>query len=181
MSHRALQIAAALAACAVASGCGGQRSEGGGGRFGFDLFIEGALPPISQFQIALLTDGTTPSRDCASLLGTPPEPANCLNNRGFKPSDLVPLLDAEKRQHPAILVNAQPSSMDGGTQDVQVTAAIGPRYTLVIEALSTSTPPKLLGTSCTYLPNGIHDGDNGTKLADPMRSNPVDCDPRWEK
>lgn len=181
MIWRAIQISAALAACAVASGCGGQRSEGGG-RFGFDLFIEGALPPISQFQISLLTDGTTPSRDCASLLGAPPAPANhCLNSRGFKSSDLVPLLDAEKRQHPAILVSAQPSSMDGGTQDVQLTAAVGTRYTLVIEALSTSNPPQLLGTSCTYLPNGIRDGDNGTKLADPMRPNPDPCDPRWEK
>lgn len=182
MIRRPFQIAAALAACAVVFGCGGQPPEGGGGRFGFDLFIEGALPPISQFQITLLTDGASPSRDCASLLGAPAAPANhCLNSRGFKPSDLVPLLDSAKRQHPALLVSAQPSSMDGGTQDVQLTAAVGTRYTLVIEALSTSNPPQLLGTSCTYLPNGIRDGDNGTKLADPMRSNPDPCDPRWEK
>jgi hypothetical protein len=178
MSQRGIQIAAALAACAVAAGCG-PRLEGGGGRFGFDLFVEGVLPPISQFQIALLTDDTKPSRDCATVLS--PTGARCLRDQGFELSDLVPLLDAQKRQHPAILLNAQPTAMDGGTQDVQLTAAVGNRYTLVIEALSTSAPPQLLGTSCTYLPNGIRDGDNGTVLADPMRSNPDLCDPRWEK
>jgi hypothetical protein len=179
MSRRTSQIAAALAACAVAVGCG-QRPDSGGGRFGFELYVEGALPANSKFQITLLTDGTSPSRDCATLLGAPAAPANrCLNSRGFKPSDLVPLFGSDRRQLQAFVVDVQSSATDGGTQDAQITAAVGTRYTLVIEALSGQSPPQLLGTSCTYLPAGIRDGDNGTKLADPMRSNPDPCNPIW--
>jgi hypothetical protein len=179
MRRSTFEIVTALVACLAAAGCG-QRTEGGG-QFGIDLLVSAALPPVSSFQVAFIKDGTRPSRACGSILTPTGTVSRCLNGQGFTSSDLAPLIDEQGRQRPAILIPANASVSDGGTQDVRLTAVEGTRYTLVIEALSTSTPPHLLGTSCTFLPQGIRVGDNGTKLADPLRANSDPCDPRWEK
>lgn len=166
------------AAAAVALGCSPQ-PEGGGARFSLDVFASRALPPFSSLQIMLLTSGTTPSRSCSQILSPPPGTPHCLVAQGFTRADLVPLLDEQRRQHPAVIVTA-PDLLDGGTGDVTITAQVGTKYTLVIEALSRDVVPQLVGTSCTPGVD-IRDGDNGRLLADPIAQNPDTCDPRWEK
>jgi len=157
--------------CLGSSGCGPSASPLGG-PLSFELFMERASPDaIGSWQVSLVAQGS--HNDCAQLQNS------CLT--GQVPRDrLVLLTDDKGRDHLAITLTA---SASGGTQEaVTITATVGTDYKLIIEALSTEASPRLVGTSCTPLPEGIRSGTNKAVLAEPLKlfSPPLTCNPRWE-
>ena len=139
---------------------------------GLEISTQGLSSGLSGFQLALVF--SPKGSYCPSY-----NPNTCLN-RQVDATQLVPLFAANGLPTPALLVAASEAALDGGTQQVVVTAEVGKSDTLVVEAISQSAT--LLGTSCTYLPNGIQPGDNGTQRAQPLQpTNPVPtCDPLYE-
>jgi hypothetical protein len=57
-----------------------------------------------------------------------------------------------------------------------------PQVPALIEALSAAVPTRLVGSSCTPMPDGIRPGENKAVLAEPFKLHdpPVGCNPRWE-
>ncbi|MBI3186188.1 MAG: hypothetical protein HYZ28_28965 [Myxococcales bacterium] len=136
----------------------------------FELFLSGAIADrVSSFQVALLSAGT--ALDCTAK--------QCLKDE-VDPKRLVPLQDASGQQHTALLFPA--SLPDGGVQEVKAFGVpVGKDYTLVVEALSKSNPPALLGGSCT-MKLEVKEGLNTSVLANPIDiradGGVIDCDPR---
>jgi hypothetical protein len=165
------RLLALLATALLASACEAPRT--GGGAFDFVLFMNGATSePVGAYQVSLLTDGRR--YDCEALKST------CLNG-SVQRDALVPFTDANGREHPAIIVQVTAAN-DAGTQDVAVSAEVGLDYKMVIEALSARTPTRLVGSSCTPMPDGIHGGKNDSVLAEPFKlfDPSLNCNPRWE-
>jgi hypothetical protein len=165
LGSRASRVVAAL----LVTGCVGPSS---GASVGLEISTQGLTSGVSAFQLALVF--SPQGSYCPSL-----NPNTCLNQQ-VNATQLVPLFSAQGQQTSALLVAASATALDGGTQDVVITAQVGKSDTLVIEEISQSDT--LLGTSCTYLPNGIEPGDNGIQLAQPMQTvNAVPmCDPLYE-
>jgi hypothetical protein len=163
-----LRWLALLAACA----CGAAPTEGD---LAFDLYLSGATADlISAFQVAVVQNGTSAIPDCAAAQ------KKCLVDQ-LKSTQLAQLTDAEGKPHLAILF---PASLKVGTPSTQdVTAggiAPGSNFAVVIEALSKSSPPTLVGSSCNYVQK-IDAGRNPTLIAATIANAPVACDPRFEK
>lgn len=161
--------------CAVAlllAGCGGA-SEGA--RLPLDLVMSRAIADqLSAFQIALVSEGT--SLSCEEVI------KDCLGNQ-LSASRLVPTQDAAGREHRAISFPVSltpPSSGSVNTQDVQLRGIpVGKDYAVVIEALSKDSPPRLVGSSCNYVPvirAGLNDPPLTAQTIRPFAT-PLSCDP----
>ncbi len=156
---------AALLALTFAAACGGPSSPEAG-RFGIELLLSQALvDELAAFQIIVLPDGR--QRDCAKIQET------CLRTQVKQDVPLV-LHDGNGTEGRALRFSANLSN--GQTQDVSIEVPVGRDYVLVIEAISGSTPPSFLGSSCNYLPE-VNASQNAPVLAAPMTLNPVACDP----
>ncbi len=161
-------LALALLTLWLATGCGPESSPDTGA-FGWELLVDKAVADqASAFQIVVLPNGK--QRDCAELQKT------CLKQQ-VKTNEPLMLRDAKGSEARALrfLVN-----LNGGTsQDVTIEAPVGRDYALIIEAMSKTSPPGFLGSSCNYLTEGVKAGRNSPLLAAPITLTAVDCDPTF--
>lgn len=158
-------FALALLALTLAAGCGEAPSDSA--FFGMDLLVDRAFADqLDAFQVVVLPN--SPSRNCEEIQKT------CLRQQ-VKPDEPLVLRDAKGTESRALRFLANPSA---SSQDVVIEVPVGRNYALVIEALSKDTPPKFLGSSCTYMPE-VNAGRNEPFLAATMTFNPVDCDPSF--
>lgn len=166
MSPRSLPLV--LLTLVLAAGCGEDIAPGAG-RFGVDFLVDKAVAgQLSSFQIAVLPEGN--SRDCTEIQ------KQCLRQQ-VKTSDLLVLRDANGNERRALRFSASLSGTGVTSQDVIIEVPVGRNYTLVIEGLSSDSPPRFLGSSCTYLPQGVNATRNDPVIAAPMTLTSVDCDP----
>ena len=191
--HPRLRIVAISAAAALGLGAcdGGDSGDGSGSgeaALGFDLYVSRAvLDHVGAFQFALLPDADR--YECARIT------ASCLNDSGVTADELLPLEDAAGNRHPTLVFRADLLGPgDGGTktQDVLLRGVpVGGDYQLVIEALSSSTPPRLLGSTCHRVVE-VRAGENARITPNPIKlvtpdggvdeANPgLPCDPRFVK
>jgi len=134
-------------------------------RIGLDLSIEQAVADdVGFFQVVVLSKGR--SRQCTELQ------RNCLNQQ-VDLDDLLMLRSASGQEARALRFSA---GLQGGTQDIAVDVPVGRDYLLVIEALSKSSPPQFLGSSCNYV-DTVNATQNEVLLAAPITLRNVACDP----
>ncbi|MGA9520206.1 MAG: hypothetical protein WBV82_02005 [Myxococcaceae bacterium] len=179
----------AAAALGLASCDGGGDSGPGEAALGFDLYVSRAvMDHVGAFQFALLRDAD--KYDCAQITST------CLNdNENVGEDAIVPLKDARGDPHPALVFSAEllgPNDGGSRTQDVMLRGVpVGGDYQLVIEALSRSNPPRLLGSTCHRVVE-VRAGENPRITPNPIKlvtpdggvdeANPgIPCDPRFVK
>ena len=166
MSPRTLPLA--LLSLVIAAGCGEDLSPGAG-RFGVDFLVSKALADeLASFQIAVLPEGS--QRDCTAIQ------TQCLRQQ-VKTSELLVLRDANGNERRALRFTASLSGTGTTSQDIIIEVPVGRDYALVIEGLSSDSPPRFLGSSCTYLPQGVNATQNDPVIAAPMTLTSVDCDP----
>jgi hypothetical protein len=166
MSPRPLPLA--LLTLVIAAGCGEEISPGAG-RFGVDLLVDKAVADqLSAFQIAVLPEGS--KRDCTEIQ------TQCLRQQ-VKTSELLMLRDANGNERRALRFSASLSGTGTTSQEVIIEVPVGRDYALVIEGLSSDSPPRFLGSSCTPMPQGVNATRNDPVLAAPMTLTTVDCDP----
>ncbi|MBX7097839.1 MAG: hypothetical protein K1X89_09015 [Myxococcaceae bacterium] len=141
----------------------------------FELTISAALADtISGFQVSLVNKGS--SLDCTQVQ------QNCLVKQ-VSADRFVRVQDASGVEHAAVVV---PLKLVAGTPSTQNTelrnVPPGKDFALVVEALSKLSPPNLVGSSCTYVPE-ITAGANAAVLTQTIKplATPVACDPRVEK
>ena len=120
------------------SSCG---APGGGGRLGFELFLERAVPDrVGFLQVALLSKGNSYACDQVQR--------KCLVDQVKAPA-LVPLTDPSGKQHLALLF---PLALDGGGQELSVSGIpVGENFAVVVEALTKESPPRLYGSYCQFV------------------------------
>jgi len=166
LSPRTLPLA--LLSLVIAAGCGEDLSPGAG-RFGVDFLVSKALADeLASFQIAVLPEGS--QRDCTAIQ------TQCLRQQ-VKTSELLVLRDANGNERRALRFTASLSGTGTTSQDIIIEVPVGRDYALVIEGLSSDSPPRFLGSSCTYLPQGVNATQNDPVIAAPMTLTSVDCDP----
>jgi hypothetical protein len=166
MSPRPLPLA--LLTLVLAGGCGEDISPGAG-RFGVDFLVSKALADqLSSFQIAVLPEGS--KRDCTEIQN------QCLRQQ-VNTRELLVLRDANGNERRALRFSASLSGTGTTSQDVIIEVPVGRDYALVIEGLSSDSPPRFLGSSCTYMPDGVSATQNKQVIAAPMTLTSVDCDP----
>lgn len=167
MSPRPLPLI--LLTLVLAAGCGEGLSPGAG-RFGVDLLVDKAVASqLSAFQIAVLPEGS--KRDCTELQ------KQCLRQQ-VKTSELLVLRDANGNERRALRFSASLTGTGvSSQQEVIIEVPVGRDYALVIEGLSSDNPPRFLGSSCTYMPQGVNATQNEAVIAAPMTLTSVDCDP----
>lgn len=164
MSPRTLPLA--LLALTLSAGCGEPPSDSG--HFGVELLMTQAVADqISSFQLVVLPNGR--QRDCTELQKT------CLRQQVKQDEALVLKSDKTEGRALRFPVNLSSSS----TQDVSIEVPVGRDYALIIEAISGDTPPRFLGSSCTYLPE-VNASGNDPFLANAISLNSVDCDPTFD-
>ncbi len=159
------------AAALLLAGCGS--GVDGSGQLPLELTISRAHAElISAFQVAVVSNGR--SLDCAAAQ------ANCLVEQVQPPLQLLPVSDGSGQPKKAAVF---PASLSSDQQDVSVRGIpVGKNYAVVVEALSKDSPPKLFGSSCSYVQE-IREGTNATVVARiaPYPSGPLACDPRIER
>ena len=134
----------------------------------FAVQLSALLEPTASLQISVLSDRRTV--DCQQVT------KGCVKTQ-FDPARFVELTDASGAAHKAITFALK----DGGTQDLEIHMAPGKDFAFVIEALSKSTPPRLAGSSCTYVPE-ITSGTNNISantLVGAPDGGAIGCDPRF--
>jgi hypothetical protein len=167
MSLRLLPFA--LLTLTLATGCG-EAPPYDGPRFGVELLVEQALADqLSSFQLVVLTNGK--QRDCTELQKT------CLNQQVKRDEALV-IKDGKGAEGRALRFPVNLSGTGTSTQDVSIEVPVGRDYALIIEALSSDSPPQFLGSSCNFLPE-VNATRNDPILAAPMTLNAVACDPTF--
>jgi hypothetical protein len=178
MSGRVRVLASAAAISLGLSACG-DAGGSGEGALGLDVYVSRAvMDQVGAFQFALLPDADR--YDCAQIT------ASCLIESEVRADDLIPLEDADGKRHPALVFPAELlGAGDGGTntQDVLLRGVpVGGDYQLVIEALSRTTPPQLLGSTCHRVVD-VRPGENARVTPNPikLRTTSDECDPRFEK
>jgi hypothetical protein len=166
VSPRPLPLA--LLTLVLCAGCGEDFSPGAG-RFGVDFLVDKAVADqLASFQVAVLPEGST--RDCTAIQ------TQCLREQ-VKTSELLVLRDANGNERRALRFSASLSGTDVATQDVIIEVPVGRDYALIIEGLSSDSPPRFLGSSCTYMPDGVSATQNKQVIAAPMTLTSLDCDP----
>jgi hypothetical protein len=132
-----------------------------------------AFDQIGSFQVAVVTNQPANVPDCAAAQ------KKCLVSQ-IEPTALARIAGADGKPHLAAIF---PSTLgDGGTQDLNVSGIpVGKDYAVVIEALSRTSPPTLVGSSCNFVKE-ISSGKNTTLIAGAITTDAgVACDPRFEK
>jgi hypothetical protein len=138
MSARASSLA--LLSATLLLGCGGP-SESDSQPLGMQLVLSQAVADeLGAFQVVVLPNGA--SRSCADLQ------RSCLNQQ-VKATDPLVIADASGKTGRALVFPVNLS--DAGSQKLDVNIPVGRDYVVVIEALSRSSPPRFLGSSCNYL------------------------------
>jgi hypothetical protein len=145
----------------LASACGAPSEA----RLALDMSIEQAVADeVGTFQVVVLPEGR--SRQCTELQRT------CLNQQ-LDLDNLLLLRSASGQEARALRFSA---NLQGGTQDIAVEVPVGRDYLLVIEALSRTSPPQFLGSSCNYV-DTVNATQNEPLLAAPITLRNVACDP----
>ncbi len=127
-----------LLGAALALGCGAPPS---GANLGFELFVERAVvDELGAFQVVVLPGGR--ARRCADLQST------CLNQQVKGDEPLLLGSGTGGKQVRAVRFAA---GLTSGAQQLELDVPVGRDYVVVIEALSKSSPPRFLGSSCNYL------------------------------
>jgi hypothetical protein len=149
-------------------GCGPYSASSGSG-LDLTLAATAALGDLRGFQVALVRQGS--SRDCTSVQTT------YLKGQVLDTALYVPFKDSSGHRVKAMEL---PMGLVAGaprTQDFSLTSVpVGKDYAVVIEALSTHTPPKLAGSSCNYV-REVTTGTNAAVFARIVElSPPADCD-----
>lgn len=158
------------ALCALAlSACGPGAGPAGDG-FDIQLVVSrGLLDQISAFQVALVTQGA--SLDCVAVQRA------CVKDQVGE-TRFVTLKDAAGQPQKALRFPISLTTGAPNTQDVSLRdLPLGRDFALVVEALSKDAPPRLAGSSCTYVKE-LTAGTNGTVFARvEMLATPASCDP----
>jgi hypothetical protein len=167
MSPRPLLFA--LLAFTLAAGCG-EALPSDGPRFGVELLVDKAVADqLSAFQLVVLPNGK--QRDCTELQ------KRCLRQQ-VKQDEALVLKDGKGAEGRALRFPVSLSGTGTTTQDVSIEVPVGRDYALIIEAISSDSPPQFLGSSCNYLPE-VNTSRNDPVLAAPMTLNAVACDPTF--
>ncbi|HYH99463.1 hypothetical protein [Hyalangium sp.] len=165
MSPRTVPFA--LLVLTLAAGCGEEFSPGEA-RFGVDLLVDKAVAAdLSAFQLAVLPNGK--ERNCTEIQ------KQCLSLQ-VKANELLILRDGQGTQGRVLRFPVNLTGSGVTSQDVAIEVPVGRDYALVIEGLSQDNPPRLLGSSCNYLPE-VNASRNDPILAAPMTLLSVDCNP----
>lgn len=153
-----------LLGAALAAGCGAESSSSSA-RLGLDVLIDRAVAnELGAFQVVVLPDGQ--SRRCAELQRT------CLNQQ-VKTDEALILQGPDGKKGRALRFNAV---LSGGAQELAVDIPVGRDYVVLIEALSSSTPPRFLGSSCNYL-ESVSATRNEPLIAASITLTAGECDP----
>lgn len=161
-----------LLALALA-GCGPQLAPGPG--FDIELVVNrGLLDQVSAFQVSLVTKGTTAVPDCVAAQKL------CIKDQ-VDAARFVMLKDASGVSRKAIVAPINLKTGMPNTQDLTLQELpLGKDFALVVEALSKESPPRLAGSSCTYVKE-LTAGTNPTAVAKiELLTPPVMCDPRLQ-
>ncbi len=164
MNRRSLLVSVLLLACG-----GPDQPVGGGLDFSLSL-APAAAEDTALLQVALLKG--IAAHPCETLVD------QCLGANPSVPRDhYVRLYDATGVERRAIRIPLGAEAPSG--QELVFRAEVGTDYRVVVEAISTDAVPRLVGTSCTPLPEGVR--QSGTRLpANPLviYSPYIACDPR---
>ncbi|MEW5739657.1 MAG: hypothetical protein AB1938_12060 [Myxococcota bacterium] len=149
-------------------GCGPAAAPGDG--FDIQLVVSrGLLDQISAFQVALVTQGA--SLDCVAVQRA------CIKDQ-VDSARFVPVKDGAGMTHQALRFPISLTTGTPNTQDVSLRdLPLGRDYALVVEAVSKDSPPRLAGSSCSYVKE-LTAGTNMTVFARvEMLATPASCDP----
>ena len=164
MSPRPFQLVL-LAAFLAAVGCGAP-PESSGERLGLELVMEQAVADeLGSFQVVVLPNGR--SRRCVDLQ------RSCVQQQ-VKADEPLAIQDSTGKTGRALLF---PMKLLDGVQELGVNIPVGRDYVVIIEALSRTSPPRFLGSSCNYLE--AVSSRNDPLIAAPITLAAVDCDPSF--
>ncbi|WNG16146.1 hypothetical protein [Cystobacter fuscus] len=153
-----------LLGATLALGCGAPSEAGTG--LGLELRMSQAVASeVGAFQVVVLRDGR--ERRCAELQRA------CVQQQ-VKSEELVVLQGPNGKKGRALRFPAALS--EGGTQQMSADIPVGRDYVVIIEALSRTNPPRLLGSSCNYL-DSVSATRNEPLIAAPITLTAVECDP----
>jgi hypothetical protein len=156
----------ALLGATLASGCGAEPSSSGVS-LPLDVMIDRAVADeLGAFQVVVLPNGQ--ARRCGDLQRT------CLNQQ-VKPEEALLLEGLDGKKARALRFTA---GLDRGAQELAVDVPVGRDYVVVIEALSRSSPPRFLGSSCNYL-ESVSSTRNDALIAAPITLVGGECDPTF--
>jgi hypothetical protein len=164
----------ALLFCVLLAGCGPGSEVA---PIDFQLNVSAALVDrISGLQVAFLQPQPA---DCGAIQ------TSCVVNQ-VPLDNFVGLVDDKGVAHKSVFFPLELAAGGTPTQEVKVTGIPpGKKYAVVIEALSKTDPPTLMGSSCNYI-SEIVVGSNPNKVVATI-SAPIatpasfNCDPRIEK
>ncbi len=132
-----------------------------------ELFVSaGLLDDLSAFQLSLVTNGR--SLDCVEVQ------RSCIKNQVAKARFVTHEEGGATKTSWSFPLDSTPNE-----QDVSLTGLTpGEDFALVVEAVSSESPPRLYGSSCNFV-RKLEAGENPPVTArievlDP----PADCDPR---
>ena len=155
-----------LLSATLAAGCGAEPASSGAS-LGLDVYIDRAVADeLGAFQVVVLPEGQ--SRRCAELQRT------CLNQQ-VKEDEALVLQGPDGKKGRALRFEA---GISGGAQELAVDIPVGRDYVVLIEALSRSTPPRFLGSSCNYL-ESVSATRNEPLIAAPITLTAGECDPTF--
>lgn len=156
-----------LLGATLAAGCGAEPSSSGAS-LGLDVLIDRAVADeLGAFQVVVLPEGQ--SRRCAELQRT------CLNQQ-VKADEPLVLQGPDGRKARALRFEAGLSSSNA--QELAVDIPVGRDYVVIIEALSRTSPPRFLGSSCNYL-ESVSASRNDPLIAAPITLTGGECDPTF--
>ncbi|ATB38038.1 lipoprotein [Cystobacter fuscus] len=154
-----------LLGATLALGCGAPPEPSGPG-LGLELRLSQAVASeVGAFQVVVLREGR--ERRCADLQST------CVQQQ-VKADELVVIQGPDGKKGRALRFPAALSG--GGTQDMSADIPVGRDYVVIIEALSRTSPPRFLGSSCNYL-GSVSATRNEPLIAAPITLTAVECDP----
>ncbi|RKH03902.1 hypothetical protein D7V97_25965 [Corallococcus sp. CA053C] len=166
MSHRESLRLLLLCWGAVLAGCGPEAASDAAA-LGLEVTLSRAVASqVGAYQVAVLKDGAR--RNCTELQRT------CLSAQ-VKPDELLELEDVDGRSGRTLRFASAP-----GGAELAVDVPVGRDYALVIEALSTDTPARFLGSSCNYL-REVNTGTNAAVVAAPIELTVGTCDPLFPR
>jgi hypothetical protein len=157
-----------LLGATLTAGCGGPDDASSEG-LGLELRISQAVASdVGSFQVVVLH--ATPELRCAELQ------RKCIREQ-VKPEELIVLQGPDGKKARALRL---PAALSGAAQETSVDIPVGLDYLVIIEALSRTSPPRFLGSSCNYL-TSVSAARNERLLTVPINlANAVDCNPTIE-
>ena len=151
-----------LLGATLALGCGAPSAGPG---LGLDIYLSRAVADeLGAFQVVVLPDGR--SRKCAELQST------CLNQQ-IKSTDALLIQGPDGKE---VRAARFPVNLTSSAQQLELDVPVGRDYVVVIEALSRSSPPRFLGSSCNYLET-VSATHNDPLIATPITLAANSCDP----